>query len=141
MPVYLLDTDHMSLLRRGGANALRLEMRLIAIPETEIVTCVIVYEEQCKGWRAKTSREKEEALLCAYVQSGQHLEIYARVIVLPYDVHAHALFRTLQIQKFRIGTQNLKIAAIALANNATVLTRNTSDFARIPNLLLEDWSV
>ena len=37
--LYLLDTDHMSLLRRGGANTLRLELRLSAVPEESVVTC------------------------------------------------------------------------------------------------------
>jgi hypothetical protein len=31
--LYCLDTDRMSLLRRGGANALPLEMRLSAVPD------------------------------------------------------------------------------------------------------------
>ncbi len=44
MNLRLLDTDHMSILRRGGANALRVEMRLSAVSEEEIVTCIIVYD-------------------------------------------------------------------------------------------------
>jgi hypothetical protein len=42
MPLRLLDTDHMSILRRGGAHSLRVEMRLSAVPEVEIVTCIVV---------------------------------------------------------------------------------------------------
>jgi tRNA(fMet)-specific endonuclease VapC len=35
---------------------------------------------------------------------------------------------------------DLKIAAIALANKATLLTRNTADFSKVPALMTENWS-
>ena len=34
---------------------------------------------------------------------------------------------------------DLKIASIALANDSTLLTRNTNDFQRVPGLRIEDW--
>ena len=33
----------------------------------------------------------------------------------------------------------LQIAAIALANNLTLVTHNAREFSRVPGLLLEDW--
>lgn len=40
----------------------------------------------------------------------------------------------------RIGNMDLKIAAIALTNNAILLTRNNSDFGQILELRTEDWT-
>lgn len=60
--------------------------------------------------------------------------------VLPFDERAAGHFDHLGRQRLRIGTQDLKIAAIALANDATVLTRNTIRFANVPSLQFEDWS-
>ena len=38
-----------------------------------------------------------------------------------------------------IGPNDMLIAAIALANELTVVTHNTAEFGRVPGLLLEDW--
>ena len=38
-----------------------------------------------------------------------------------------------------IGSNDLQIAAIALANHLTLVTHNTSEFGRIPHLALDDW--
>jgi tRNA(fMet)-specific endonuclease VapC len=138
--MHVLDTDHMTVLERGGAAALPLSLRLNGLADTEIATTIVSYEEQCKGWLAKTSRERDEALIRAYGQLGQNLEIYAGMLVLAYDRRAHAAFLTLQSQRIRIGTQDLKIAAIVIANDATLLTRNVSHFMRVPGLRAEDWT-
>src|SRR5436190_8543506 len=38
-----------------------------------------------------------------------------------------------------IGPYDIQIAAIALANGCTLVTHNTSEFSRVPGLVLEDW--
>ena len=44
-------------------------------------------------------------------------------------------------KKYRkIGRADLLIACIALAHNATLVTRNTKDFAVVPGLKLENWA-
>jgi len=42
--------------------------------------------------------------------------------------------------RLRIGTMDLRIAAITLAYGATLVTRNVQDFQRIPGLVIEDWT-
>jgi predicted nucleic acid-binding protein len=43
-------------------------------------------------------------------------------------------------EKVRIGTMDLRIASIALANGFTLLTRNLVDFQQVPGLKVEDWT-
>jgi tRNA(fMet)-specific endonuclease VapC len=141
MPLLLLDTDHMTVLRRGGSSALQLEMRLNDVAEDEVVTCVVVFEEQMRGWMAEIARMHSGAqFVLPYDALATTLAIYCGMTVLPFDAKAAALFDELKRQRVRIGTQDLKIASIALANDATLLTRNTRDFARVPGLTTEDWS-
>jgi tRNA(fMet)-specific endonuclease VapC len=137
----ILDTDHMSILRRGGANALPLELRLRNVPEEEIVTCVVVFEEQMRGWMAEIARmQTGTRYVLPYASLATTLAIYCSMTVLPFDSRAATHFDNLKRRRIRIGTQDLKIAAIALANDAIVITRNTGDFARVPDLKFEDWS-
>jgi tRNA(fMet)-specific endonuclease VapC len=60
--------------------------------------------------------------------------------VLPFDEAAAHVFEHLTALKLRIGTQDLLIASITMANKATVLTRNLRDFQLVPGLMSEDWS-
>ena len=45
-----------------------------------------------------------------------------------------AFSKILAKRRIRIGTQDLKIAAVTLAHDATLLTRNTGDFAEVPGI-------
>jgi len=68
------------------------------------------------------------------------LDHHRAITVLDFDDKTAAEFERLQKLRIRIGTMDLKIAAIALANNATLLSRNIKDFSKVPNLKVEDWS-
>jgi tRNA(fMet)-specific endonuclease VapC len=59
--------------------------------------------------------------------------------MLHFDVQSANIFKALRAQKVRIGTQDLKIAAIAPANDALLLSANLRDFQQVPNLRVEDW--
>jgi tRNA(fMet)-specific endonuclease VapC len=45
------------------------------------------------------------------------------------------------LQRIRVGTQDLRIASIVLANQGILLSRNARDFDRFPNLIVENWTI
>jgi tRNA(fMet)-specific endonuclease VapC len=140
--VVLLDTDTITILEREGPEAVQLRSRLATVPLDDIATSVISYEEQTRGWLASMARLRtESARLHAYVFLKRHIEIYCRVAIVQYDAKAAADFERLRQAKIRIGTMDMKIAAIALANDALLVSRNLSDFAKVAGLKVEDWSI
>jgi tRNA(fMet)-specific endonuclease VapC len=45
----------------------------------------------------------------------------------------------LRQQRIRISTLDLRIAAIVLAVDGVLVTRNLTDFQQVPSLAIEDW--
>jgi tRNA(fMet)-specific endonuclease VapC len=76
----------------------------------------------------------------AYQGLRRHLENYSQVPILDFDEVAAEEFQRLKRARFRVGTMDLMIGAIALSHGATLLSRNIVDFSRIPGLKLEDWT-
>jgi tRNA(fMet)-specific endonuclease VapC len=58
-----------------------------------------------------------------------------------FDSNSYNGFESLRQQLRRLDTRDLRIAAIALNTEAVLVTRNRQDFAQIPNLIIEDWSI
>jgi tRNA(fMet)-specific endonuclease VapC len=140
--MYILDTDHISLLDRGGVEGRRIRDRLRALPGDDIATTVASYEEQMRGWLSRVARASTlERQIADYSELKQQLRNYCAIAIVDFDARAAAEFERLRQAKIRIGTMDLKIAAIALANDATLLTRNHSDFSKVPDLKIEDWSI
>ena len=137
----LLDTDHISLLQvRDAPSAFALQARLETFPPDEVVTTVITLEEQMRGWLALLHRVPEVARQVAYYERLLGLVgFFAAWEVLPFDQRAAATFAQLRQQGVRIGTMDLKIAAIALEHQALVLSGNLRDFHQVPGLHVEDW--
>ena len=66
---------------------------------------------------------------------------FLKLNILSFDDAAATVFEDLRSQKVRIGTMDLRIAAIALSKGFIIVTRNTVDFERVPGLRIEDWTV
>ena len=139
---FVLDTDHMSVLEWGsGGLGQRLIARLNSLPVGEAATTIITFEEQTRGWLSVLARSRSlDEQVEAYRRLKRLLGNYLKIEVLDFDAPAAAEFERLRGLRLRIGTMDLKIAAIALAHSATVLTRNVKDFGRVPGLRVEDWT-
>lgn len=138
----LLDSDHMSLLEWGSDSAARLRERLADYDEREVATTIVNYEEQVRGWMAYIASARSLAKQVeAYRRLRSHLDNYRQIPVLDFDEEAAEVYQGFRRARVRIGTMDLKIAAIAVSVNATLLSRNRRDLEKVPGLKVEDWTV
>ncbi len=139
--MYLLDTDHLSFLDRGGKEGQQIRQRILIVGVEKIAVSAVSYEEQLRGWLAYMGASSSiDAQVVAYERLLKHLKNYCALTVLPFDSAVADVFQNHWLQRPRIGTMDLKIAATAIATNRTLLTANSKDFSRVPDLNFEDWT-
>ncbi|MEK6409681.1 MAG: type II toxin-antitoxin system VapC family toxin [Acidobacteriota bacterium] len=139
--MYVLDTDHLSLLEHRGTFDRQLLLRKLKLVEAEgVSTTIVSFEEQMRGRLAYLSRARTMAQqIDAYRRLREQLDGYRSILVLDFDESAAQEYQRLKGVRTRVGTMDLKIAAVVLANDATLLSRNLVDSRRVPNLRVEDW--
>ncbi len=139
MPI--LDTNPVTIIERRNADYPRLAAYLETFPLEAIYVTVISYEEQVRGWMAALgSARNPTAQVLPYTKLLEQLENYCNLQILPFDDRAAALYETLRREHRRISSPDLKIAAITLVHNETLITQNTRDFENIVGLKLKDWT-
>jgi tRNA(fMet)-specific endonuclease VapC len=141
--MYLLDTNHLTILQRGGEPSKRLETRLAEVDPNQIATTIISYHEQTQGWLREANRFTQSNLekqIKIYGDLEVSLQFFAHIPVLGFDFAAAQQLKELRRLDRQGGAMDLRIAAIAITQNATVLTQNLKDFTNILNLQVEDWS-
>ena len=133
--MYIFDTDHLSLIQRNGQEGKRILAKLAEIEDPEVAVTVITYEEQIRGRLAFLAKAKTlDEQIFAY-QGLQQLAInYQAIAIIPFSRASALEHQRLRKAYPRLGNMDLKIAAIALKNKATILTRNKSDFGQIVEL-------
>jgi tRNA(fMet)-specific endonuclease VapC len=135
---FLLDTDHFTLHERGHEP---LRQRLEALPPDAVGVSPIIMEESLRGRLAILSRRLDgEARIRAYAKLIETVGFFCSIPIAPFDQGCEEQFQHLQSLRLRIGTQDLKIAATALAHHTILVTRNRRDFERVPALVIEDCS-
>jgi tRNA(fMet)-specific endonuclease VapC len=140
--LWILDTDHLSLLERGD---LQVKKRLQQIPPSSVAITIVTAEEKIKGRLATINNwsgvENVERLAFAYGALQSTLEDFRSLNILPFSDSARDRYREFLQQKIRVGSHDLRIAAIALSAGGILVTSNRRDFEKIPGVRCEDWSI
>lgn len=143
--LYILDTDHVSLFQNGNPIVTQ---RIIQKKTENLAVTVITLGEKIKGWLNQINKSNNEPfkpnsrLVWGYKGLRDEIEFFKNIQLLDFDNDAYEWYQLLVIQKLkRIGTQDLRIAAITKSVNGILVTRNMKDFENIPGLILEDWSI
>lgn len=129
--MFLLDTNTVIYFFKGQGKVAE---RLLAVASGEVaISSVSLYEIEvgiAKSSRPTTRRRQFDSFL-------------ATVSVLPFDSAAARAAATLRADLEKrglpIGPLDNLIAGVALAHRATLVTRNTREFSRLPGLALMDW--
>lgn len=106
----------------------------------EKAVTIATVDEQVRGWMARVAAARSpEALIRPYSLLKRRVEAFAAWKILPWDEGAVLEFGRLKPLKLRVGSMDMRIACIVLANKATLLSRNLRDFQKVPNLRVENW--
>ncbi len=138
----LLDSDHATFLKYPDSERGRRMMnRLISLPESEVIgVTIITVEERMRGWLAVIAKEKTaQRQVVGYRELTHLFQFFQEFEIAGFDEAAADEFDELRRQKLRIGSMDLKIAAIALVNESLLLSANRTDFDRVPRLRVENW--
>ena len=150
--IRLLDTDTFILLLRGTAIA-----RPRTAREKSVAAAAKRIRERCREETSEGRRVGLSAISLAELEFGLHAGGRPKEkrpslmqVLLPFEtfdfdavncVHHYGRIRA-ELEKTgkTIGPLDLLIAAHALALDATLITHNTREFRRVPDLKVEDWA-
>lgn len=135
----LLDSDHLSILQHFGSDRrARIVARMALATDEVFGTTIVNVEEQMKGWLATLAKERQALRqVSPYARLAGLFKFFQSFILAPFDEPAAELFNT--FNRIRIGTADRKIAAVARAQNALLLTANRRGYEQIPGLQFANW--
>lgn len=125
---YMLDTNICSFIMREQPEAVIRRLEQAVLRNHRIVVSAITYAEMRFGAIGKKASPRHGQLVDA---------------ILPWD--RAAVDATVEVKAALtaagtpIGPNDTAIAGHAIAAGAILVTNNTREFERVPNLVLEDW--
>ena len=134
---YLLDTNAVIALLRNKPTRVRERLRRAVSEDASIIVSSIVLFELWYGV-ARSGRREENAERLRVFLSGDIgvVSFQEGDTAIAGDLRA-----SLEASGTMIGPYDVLIAAQALRTGMTLVTANTSEFACVPGLVWEDWSV
>lgn len=130
--IYLLDTN--ACIRYLNGRAPQLLRRLEQADPNQIAVCSVVKAELFYGANRSNKPEATLAAQLRFLAPYRSLPFNDAAAIVAGEIRAH-----LASKGTPIGPYDLLIAAIAVANDCTLITHNVREFGRVPNLHLEDW--
>ncbi len=137
--MYLFDTNAFALLLSGEPNTLR---RLQQQPKSLYLSSISAEEllvGRLNGLNRARSPRTSLSLVQAHEDFVKALSDIQLLPVLVYSNEAEQVYRSFSASVLRVGSQDCRIAAQAIAHGLTVVTRNLRDFEAI-GAPCEDWS-
>lgn len=135
---WLLDTNTCIYLLTGNQPEYQRSIlaRMDALPRNQrpLISSVVLSELQY-GVRKSRWRKANQALLDEFMLDFDLSAYDARAAVFYGELRTD-----LEKRGHPIGAMDMMIAAHALALDATLVTHNTREFARVKGLRLEDWA-
>ena len=129
---YLLDTNACVVYLRSPNSPVH--RRLNTQSPTDIALCAVVKEELYYGALRSTDPARSLAQLIHFFAPYVSLSLDDPAAEIAARIRADLAARGMPI-----GTNDLLIAAIALAHDLALVTHNTREFSRVAGLRLEDW--
>ncbi|NMG18185.1 type II toxin-antitoxin system tRNA(fMet)-specific endonuclease VapC [Brasilonema bromeliae] len=130
--IYLLDTNACIVYLNRPVSGVR--RRLQSLSPQDIAVCSVVKAELFYGAMKSKNPTRTLALQEAFLNN---------FVSLPFDDTAARIYSRIRADLAALGTPigpyDLQIAAIALANNLTLVTHNTGEFSRVEGLQISDW--
>ncbi len=134
---YLLDTDSASLAFNGNKYI----RRQIQQASQDVWLSSIAAEESMRGALNLIHQNRDKAgSSFAHNFLTRLLSDICDYPIYPYDDQAARIYASFPAPVKRVGSQDCRIAASAIAAGWIVVTANQKDFSRIPGVRFEDWS-
>jgi tRNA(fMet)-specific endonuclease VapC len=140
--MYVIDTDVLSIVQRGGTPQADRAFARIEAVERDVYVTIVSFEEQMRGWLAYIAHaHAAHRQVEGYARLYELIEDFSLRQILQFTDGSFRRLQSLRRTHRRTGVMDLKIAAIAMENDATLVTRNVADFRRIEGLRVEDWTL